>query len=454
MTPMTSLAQWAQDLASGRITATAAARQALERAQDPAGEGPRTFTHIAPARSLALAAASDALRQAGLTRSPLEGVPISIKDVFDWAGQTTAAASRVLQHAPPAVATAPAVQRLLDAGAVLIGRSNMTEFAFSGLGLNPHHGTPRNPWGRQPDGSGRIPGGSSSGAAISVADGMAALALGSDTGGSVRIPAALCGLTGFKPTQRRVPMQGTLPLSTSLDSAGPIAPSVRCCITADAILSGRSHADLPARPLAHARLLCPSTLVLDELDEAVAADFSRALRRLRQAGAHITEAALPELAEVPALNARGSLSNAQAWAWHRSLIAERASAYDPRVRVRIEAGRQMDCADYIHLIEQRRRWQERMHARLRDYDALVMPTVPAIAPPIAALQNDDDAYWRANALMLRNPSLINFLDGCAISLPMHAPGQPPTGLMLAAPAMSDLPLLALALSAEAALRHA
>ena len=440
MTPMTSLAQWAQELASGRITATAAARQALERAQDPTGEGPRTYTHIAPDRSLALAAASDALRQAGLVRSPLEGVPISIKDVFDWAGQTTAAASRVLQHAPPAVATAPAVQRLLDAGAVLIGRSNMTEFAFSGLGLNPHHGTPRNPWGRQPDGSGRIPGGSSSGAAISVTDGMAALALGS--------------LTGFKPTQRRVPMQGTLPLSTSLDSAGPIAPSVRCCITADAILSGRPAAELPARPLAHARLLCPSTLVLDELDEAVAADFSRALRRLRQAGAHITEAALPELAEVPALNARGSLSNAQAWAWHRPLIAERASAYDPRVRVRIEAGRQMDCADYIHLLEQRRRWQERMHARLRGYDALVMPTVPAIAPPIAALQNDDAAYWRANALMLRNPSLINFLDGCAISLPMHAPGQPPTGLMLAAPAMQDLPLLALALSAEAALRHA
>ena len=208
-----------EHLAAGRTSATALTEAALARAQDPAGEGARVFTLLDAGRARALAAASDALRAAGIVRSPLEGLPVSIKDLFDVAGQVTTAGSVVLKDAAPAARNAPVIDRLIAAGAVIVGRTNMTEFAFSGLGLNPHHGTPRNPWDRV--GGGRIPGGSSSGAAVSVTDGMAVLALGSDTGGSVRVPSALCGLAGFKPTQRRVPLAGALPLSTSLDSVGP-----------------------------------------------------------------------------------------------------------------------------------------------------------------------------------------------------------------------------------------
>ena len=251
------------ELAAGRTTAVALAEAALARARDPAGEGARVFTALGTERALAAARASDLLRAAGVVRSPLEGIPVSIKDLFDVAGEVTTAGSAVLRGAAPAARNAPVVERLIAAGAVIVGRTNMTEFAFSGLGLNPHHGTPANPWDRA---TRRIPGGSSSGAAVSVTDGMAAVAIGSDTGGSVRIPAALCGLAGFKPTQRRVPTEGALPLSTSLDSIGPLAASVRCCALTDAILAGQPPVPPPARALRDARLAVPETVVLDGLE--------------------------------------------------------------------------------------------------------------------------------------------------------------------------------------------
>ncbi|MDO4723795.1 MAG: amidase [Comamonadaceae bacterium] len=447
--PIPTLAALADELATGRTTALQLAEAALARAEDPGGEGARVFTRIDRARALALARASDGLRAAGIVRSPLEGLPVSVKDLFDVAGQTTTAGSAVLRQAPAATRDAPVIARLLAAGAVIVGRSNMTEFAFSGLGLNPHYGTPKNPWDRA---TGRIPGGSSSGAAVSVTDGMAALAIGSDTGGSVRIPSALCGLTGFKPTQRRVPTAGTLPLSTSLDSIGPLAASVHCCALADAVLAGADAQALPAPlPLAGARLAVPAQVALDDLDEAVAAAFERALACLREAGAHVASLAVPEFAELAALHARGTLAGAEAWTWHRRLLAEQASGYDPRVRVRIEAGARMDAADYIALRAARRRWIAQVQARLAPFDALLLPTVPRIAPPIAALQADDALYGQTNLLMLRNPTLINFLDGCALSLPCHAPGEAPVGLMLAGPALADARVLGLGLGVEAAL---
>ncbi len=436
-------------LAAGRTSSVQLTRAALARAADPAGEGARVFTRLDSERALALATASDALRGVGLVRSPLEGLPVSVKDLFDIAGQTTCAGSVLLRDAPAAQHNAPVVDRLLAAGAVIVGRTNMTEFAFSGLGLNPHHGTPRNPWDRA---TGRIPGGSSSGAAVSVSDGMAVAAVGSDTGGSVRIPSALCGLAGFKPTARRVPTAGVLPLSTTLDSIGPLAASVRCCAIVDAVLAGEPVPASMQADLRDVRLALPSHVVLDDLDASVGAAFDAACECLARAGARLHRIAVPEFATLPALHAKGSLPAAESWAWHRAHIERKASAYDPRVVSRIQLGATMAAADYIDLLAARRRWICAVQARVAGFDALLMPTVPQVAPPIDLLVADEAAYVRTNARMLRNPMLINFLDGCALSLPCHAPGQAPVGLMLAGLAGSDARILALGQTVEAALK--
>jgi len=450
MSVLPTIEHLSHELAAGRATAVALAEAALARARDAAGEGARVFTALGAERALAAARASDLLRAAGVVRSPLEGIPVSIKDLFDVAGEVTTAGSTVLRGAAPAARNAPVVERLIAAGAVIVGRTNMTEFAFSGLGLNPHYGTPANPWDRA---TRRIPGGSSSGAAVSVTDGMAAVAIGSDTGGSVRIPAALCGLAGFKPTQRRVPTEGALPLSTSLDSIGPLAASVRCCALTDAILAGQPPVPPPARALRDARLAVPETVVLDGLEPPVAAAFEAALARLSAAGARIQHIAVPEFAEMSRLHARGTLAGAEAWAWHRHLLAERAAEYDPRVGLRLQGGAQMSAADYIDLLAARRRWIAQVEARAAGFDALLLPTVPLLAPRIDALHASDEAYFAANALILRNPTLINFLDGCALSLPCQAPGEAPVGLMLAAAGVQDHALLGLGEAVEQALRQ-
>ena len=451
MSHLPTLEQLGAALAAGRTRALALAEAALARAQDAAGEGARVFTHISRERALAAARASDTLRAAGIVRSPLEGIPVSVKDLFDVAGEVTTAGSAVLRDAAPAVRNAPVIDRLIAAGAVIVGRTNMSEFAFSGLGLNPHWGTPANPWDRA---SRRIPGGSSSGAAVSVTDGMAAVAIGSDTGGSVRIPAALCGLTGFKPTQRRVSIDGTVPLSTSLDSIGPLGASVRCCAITDAVLAGQPVPAPTVRDVAGTRLAVPQTVVLDGMDATVASAFERALSRLSAAGARITRLAVPEFAQFAALNARGTLAAAEAWAWHRALLAERGAEYDPRVSSRIRGGEKMGAADYIDLLAARRRWIAQVGARVSGFDALVLPTVPIVAPRMANLEASDEAYFAANGLILRTPTLINFLDGCALSLPCHAPGQAPVGLMLAGPGGRDPDILALGQGVELLLRAA
>jgi aspartyl-tRNA(Asn)/glutamyl-tRNA(Gln) amidotransferase subunit A len=438
----------AAELAAGRTSSVELTRAALARAADPAGEGARVFTRVDADRALALAHAADALRAAGAVRSPLDGLPVSMKDLFDIAGQTTCAGSVLLRDAPPAARNATVVDRLLAAGAVIVGRTNMTEFAYSGLGINPHYGTPRNAWDRA---GGRIPGGSSSGAAVSVTDGMAVAAVGTDTGGSVRIPSALCGLTGFKPTARRVPMEGVLPLSTALDSVGPLAASVRCCAIVDAVLAGQPIPPGSGADLQDARLAVPTDVVLNDLDDTVAAAFESACQRLAAAGARIRRIAMPEFAELPAINAKGTFTAAEAWAWHRGHIESRASAYDPRVVSRIQLGAKITAADFIELLAARLRWIAAVQARLAGFDAMLMPTVPQVAPRIDTLVADEAAYFRANGLMLRNPTFINFLDGCALSLPCQAPGQAPVGLMLAGVGGSDAHILALGQAVETAL---
>lgn len=445
---MTStLANLQAALMAGDVTAEALAETALSKALAPDGEGARVFTRIYAERAREMARASDTLRKAGIVRSPLEGVPVSIKDLFDVAGETTWAGSVALDDAPPAAASSPVVERLVAAGAVLVGRTNMTEFAFSGLGLNPHYGTPLNPFDR---GTGRIPGGSSSGAAISVTDGMAAAAIGTDTGGSVRIPAALCGLTGFKPTARRVPRDGALPLSMSLDSVGPLAASVICCALVDSILAGEVPRVPEAASLKGLRLAVPTTLALDGLDDHVAAAFQAALSALSAAGALVEEIAVPEFMELAQINAKGGLAASEAWHWHRALIDRAGPRYDPRVLVRIRRGADISAADYLDIVAARAAWMAAVERRIAGFDALLMPTVPVIAPAIASLA-DEGAYGTANLLILRNPTLINFLDGCALSIPCHLAGTAPVGLMVAGAGGQDRRILSIGRAIEAAL---
>lgn len=382
--------------------------------------------------------------------SPLAGLSVSIKDLFDVAGQTSAAASRVLADAAPATADAPAVSRLRAAGAAFVGRTNMSEFAFSGVGINPHHGTPANVATAALDPTPRIPGGSTSGGAVSVAAGAAWAALGSDTGGSIRIPAALQGLVGFKSTARLVPTEGAIPLSTTLDTVCAVTLSVRDAVVLHEILSQRRVA-LPRKPLSALRLGVPTTLMLDGLEPAVAAAFERSLEVLRRAGASVEEFSLPPLAELAALNAAGGFSAAESWAWHRKLLAAQGDLYDPRVALRIRRGEKMSAADYVELMWARRDWIARVESTVAGFDALLSPTVPMVAPPIAALQASDEAFFATNGALLRNPSAINFLDGCALSLPCQAAGEMPVGLMVWATALHDDAVLDASLAIEAAL---
>jgi aspartyl-tRNA(Asn)/glutamyl-tRNA(Gln) amidotransferase subunit A len=446
--PLPTLETLAGRLAGGASSAATLLARALERIDDPAGQGKPTFTRVHRAAASAAASASDALRAAGVVASPLAGLPISIKDLFDVAGEPTPAGSVALANAPPAGRDAPIIARLRAAGAVIVGRTNMTEFAFSGVGWNPHYGTPLNPYDRA---TGRIPGGSSSGAAVSVTDGMCAAAIGTDTGGSVRIPAALCGLVGFKPTARRVPREGCLPLSFSLDSIGPLAPTVACCALVDSVLAGEPPAVPRALPVAGLRLLAPQSYVLDDMDAHVARQYERALARLGDAGARITFLSVELLNELPEINAKGGLAGAEAYHWHRGLLATRGTLYDPRVRVRIERGGALDAADYIEVMRRRSAFQARLGGVMAAYDAVIMPTVPIVAPALAEIADDAD-FGRINSLLLRNPSICNFLDGCALTLPSHAPGTAPTGLMLMGSPLADHRILAIGRAVEPLLR--
>lgn len=445
MKPLLTLAA---ELASQKTTSQALVEDALMRIAIPSGEGARVFLRTHRESALAEAKASDALRAHGIVPSPLAGIPVSVKDLFDVAGDITRAGSKALADGAPAKVDAAAVRRLRQAGAIIVGRTNMVEFAFSGLGLNPHYGTPKNPWDRA---TGRIPGGSSSGAAVSVSDGMAAMGLGTDTGGSVRIPAALCGLTGFKPTARRIPKEGTFPLSTTLDSIGPIAPSVACCALVDSILAGDAPQLPPALPLKGLRLGVVQDYVLDGLDSAVAEAFARALTRLSQAGASVTEARFEALRQLPQLNQKGGLVVAEAYAIHRDLIARRRDDYDPRVASRTLRGAEIGAADYIELLDRRAAMIAHSARLAAPYDALLMPTVVMVAPAIAPLETDDQLYGRTNMAILRNPSVVNFLDGCALSIPCHRRGEAPVGLMLVAQSGEDRRLLAVGIAVESAL---
>jgi len=442
--PERNLAHLATELAAQRISSRELVTDCLTRISSSTGEGSRVFLKVYGEQALATAAFYDRMRQQGARLSPFAGIPVSIKDLFDVAGDTTLAGSTVLKGAPVAERDAAAVARLRAAGFVVIGRTNMTEFAFSGLGMNPSYGTPLNPWDRA---TGRIPGGSSSGAAVSITDAMAFGALGTDTGGSCRIPAAMCGIVGFKPTASRVPMGGTYPLSPSLDSIGPLANSVACCAALDAVLAGRPFDPVSGLTAGDLHLGVLTSYVTDGLDKVVADNFERALRALTKAGATLTDVSLPELAQLPEINRNGGISSAESYAHHRARLAQEAERYDPRVLIRILRGREQDAADYIDLLNIRANFTARVARRLGKFTAVLMPTIPITAPALSDLAKDD-AYVRANGLALRNPSIVNFIDGCAISVPCHDPGTAPVGLSLFGLRNTDTQLLSAAAVVE------
>jgi aspartyl-tRNA(Asn)/glutamyl-tRNA(Gln) amidotransferase subunit A len=443
-----TLAQLADDLENGRTNSRKLVDECLARVADTSGEGGRAFVHVDVEAAIEAAKAMDRLRDVKAAPSPYAGIPVSIKDLFDIKGQVTRAGSRALEDSAPAEADAPVVARLRRAGFIVIGRTNMTEFAFSGIGINPHYGTPKSTWQRH---VGHVPGGSSSGAAVSVADGMAYGALGTDTGGSCRIPAAYNGIVGFKPTQRRVPLEGGVPLSFTLDSFGPLARTAQCCAVLDAVLANEPVRPLQPRPIKGMRLAVPTTVALDELDDEVARAFERALATLSRQGALVERIEVPEFLDVGVMNTKGGFAAVESYAWHRYLIASHGDVYDPRVSSRILRGEGISAADYIDLLQMRKSLVPRANVRLAPYDAFVMPTT-AITPPRIADLADDQAFTKANLLSLRNCTLINMIDGCAISLPCHREGDVPVGLMLAASGGSDRRIFELAAAMEDAIR--
>jgi len=427
-----------------RMSARERLETALARIADPKGEGARACLTVYREQALAAAEAADARARAGISLGALDGAIVSIKDLFDVAGEVTRAGSKVLaDEGQKATADAPAVRRLRAAGAVILAKTNMTEFAFSGVGANPHYGTPGNPADRK-----RIPGGSSSGAAVAAADGMCEIAIGTDTGGSTRIPAALCGIVGYKPSRQRIPIDGAFPLSYTLDSIGPMARRVIDCFNADAAMAGDEPAPLEPAPLANLRVGIAQGAPLENLDATVGKRFPEALDRLEKAGARLVAEKMPLLDKLRDVSMKyGDIRSAEALAIHRDRLARRGADIDPNVRMRIERAAKNSAADYILLMHEREPLVKAMDAQLADLDVLAMPTTPIVAPVLADLA-DHEVFGRQNMQLLRNTAVWNFFDCCAISLPLPRESDLPTGLMLVARNGDDRRLFRVAVAVE------
>jgi aspartyl-tRNA(Asn)/glutamyl-tRNA(Gln) amidotransferase subunit A len=414
---------------------------ALERIGDPAGEGARTFLTVYRKAARAEADAADKRAREGASLGPLDGVLVSIKDLFDVAGEPTRAGSRILEDSLPAKENAPVVRRLRDAGAVIVGKTNMSELAFTGVGANPHYGTPGNPADRA-----SVPGGSSCGAAVAVADGMCEISIGTDTGGSTRIPAALCGLVGFKPSKYRIPTDGAFPLSHTLDSVGPIARSVEDCAKADAVLAGEEPWSLQPSGVNGLKLGIAGGLPLSDLDDMVATKVMETLSMLGQAGAELAEVETPLFEEMAAVNATATIATVEAYQLHRERLAARGDEIDPFIRTRIEMGAAVPPAGYREMLHTRAGLAQAMDELLAGFDALVLPTTPIVAPTMAEVSSVDE-FRRKNRLLLRNTEIANFFDLCAISLPMAGEGLP-AGFMLFARRGADRRLFGMAAAIE------
>jgi aspartyl-tRNA(Asn)/glutamyl-tRNA(Gln) amidotransferase subunit A len=358
---------------------------------------------------------------------------ITVKDNIDVEGEVTLSGSLVCQSDAPKKEDAPLVKSLRQAGASIVGKTNMTEFAFSGVGINPHYGTPINLCDTTTQ---RIPGGSSSGAAVSVAMGLARAAIGTDTGGSIRIPSALCGLVGYKGTQSKISRQGVTELSRSLDSIGVIARTVEDAWRVNSVLSQTTFEVSPI-DLKRVRLACPQTLFFDDIEPHVHNIFLRAIDQLIEQGVDVEFIDFQCVSEIGPRNLPGGFSPIESFAAHQKRIESSKHQMDPRVVARMELGRGISAADYLQIIDRRAEWIGLAQRELAGFDALVCPTVPIVAPALAPLINDDDEFFRINRLLLRNPSVINYMDGCSWSLPIHYENELPVGLMLSAFANQD-----------------
>ena len=445
----TSLIERLAQLQRGETTSEELVHEALQGAQAPAAA--HVFTHLFADTALEQARAADAARRAASSGSNLgamHGLPITIKDNFDVCGHTTMAGTVVCEGEAAATQDAPAVSRLRQAGAVMLGKTNMSEFAFSGVGFNPHYGTPRNPSDATVT---RVPGGSSAGAAVSVALGLAVAGLGSDTGGSIRIPAAVCGLVGFKGSQLRIPLQGVMELSRSLDTAGAITRTVQDSLWIEGVMS-QQPLHVSAANLRGMRFAVPQTLMLDDMEPAVAQAFARALSRISAAGAEVVDISFAELADIAPRSMPGGFSPVEGYAAHHARIARAPDRIDPRVMARMTLGQGVSAVDYIGLIDRRREWIAQAQTVLHGFDAVLCPTVPLLAPELSPLVASDDAFFKANRLLLRNPSMINYMDGCAFSLPCHQEGDLPVGLMVSSLHGQDAHLASIALALEPLIR--
>ena len=421
---------------------TAVAR--LEACLARVREQPLVFTKTYPEQARVEAEAADARARVGLSLGPLDGTMVSVKDLFDVRGEPTLAGSKVARGNAAAAEDAVVVRRLRRAGAVIVGKTAMAEFAFSGLGLHPHAGTPGN--ATDPE---RVPGGSSSGAGVSAANGSCEIAIGTDTGGSVRIPAALNGVVGFKPTVGRIPLEGTFPLAYSLDTIGPLARSVDQCAAADAVMAGEEARPLEAAALPGLRIGVPRGRLLERLEPLVSQAFEAALGRISDAGAYVADHAIEDmLAAFAEASKPGYLVAIEAAAIHADWLDTQAEAFDPRVRARILRGRTVAATDYVRMMRTRDALIRAMDLHLADLDVLALPTTATTAPLIAPLRDDDEAFFQANALMLRNTTPANVFDLTAITLPI--PGlERPAGLMLWARRGHDRRLLSIAKAVEA-----
>ena len=409
------------------------------------------FTVLLRERAMREAHASSRRIRDGRSLGALDGIPIAWKDLFDIEGMPTTAGSVVLTDDAPAKHDAAIVMLLKNAGMLAVGRTNMSEFAFSGLGINPHYGTPENPHSKDEP---RIPGGSSSGAGVAVAAGLVPVAMGTDTGGSVRIPAALNGIVGYKATRGRYAMEGVYPLATSLDSLGPLCRSVQDAIWIDAAMRGLTAPTITRQSLKGIDIVIPRNVVLDGLGPGVAEAFEGGVERLRSAGALISSIEIPAFDEIISLMAKhGALVTAEAFALHRERLAgPEAARMDHRVVMRTRLGEKTSMPDYIAILAARARLIADTE-RLIGNRLIAFPAVAHVAPPIAALERDDELFVATNGKTLRNTALGNFLDWCGVSIPCgKGEADMPVGFLLSAPANRDDALLAVSLAAEAVIR--
>ena len=423
--------------------------EALGRIKDPAGEGARACLTVYAEAARAAADSADKRAKVGKPLGPLDGAIVSIKDLFDVKGDVTRAGSRVVaEEGKPATADAAAIVRLRVAGAVIVAKTNMSEYAFSGVGANPHFGTPGNPFDRE-----RVPGGSTSGGAVAVADGMCEIAIGSDTGGSTRIPATLCGIVGWKPSKQRVPTDGAFPLSFTLDSIGPMAKTVAECATADTVMSGEAPWPLQPRPLSGLRIGIMKGMPFDNIDGTVAKAWEGAVAALGKAGAKLSDETIELIPDMIAANAKGGFAPTEAFAIHRDRLDRRAGDIDQNIRARIERGGTVPAYDYIDMAQERARLIRAMDTRLTAIDVLALPTCPIVAPRLDEVATPE-TFGRNNMLLLRNTSMANFFDLCAISLPLpRVRDGLSAGFMLVARNGADRHLLNIAAAVERLIAH-